>query len=317
MSHTRELKWIPVESIIKNENNPRQSPAFTPEELEDLRESLRVHGVLQPVLVARYDDDMYELIDGERRWTGAKIEGVREIPAVIVDRMSAHDEVVVMYNIHHQQRGWRMAEELEAIRKLREKNGQLTDEQMARELGMSVATYKDRIRVLDMGSDVVAQIASDKLDYSSVLRTSQIAKMVVRARPQVAENIGGEKAVERKLIAKAKARPRGISQELVKWRRDLGDRNTLTDSQVEEYLKVPEANLDHIANKGASVPTRQKRTAAQLSDKIRRLESEIRTISVEELTVDGMRDLRRAVAVLTESLQTLETRIVQAQLAAN
>jgi hypothetical protein len=53
------------------------------------------------------------LIEGERRWTSAKIE---EIPAVVVGRMNDHDELVVMFQVHTQHRGWEVAEQLNAIR---------------------------------------------------------------------------------------------------------------------------------------------------------------------------------------------------------
>ena len=51
----RELKWLPVEKIIKNELNPREESAFKPEELESLRYSIRNHGMLDPVMVTPYD----------------------------------------------------------------------------------------------------------------------------------------------------------------------------------------------------------------------------------------------------------------------
>ena len=67
IGRNRELTWLPVDKIIKNVNNPREEVAFSPDELATLRRSMHVHGTLQPVLVTPYDE-MYKLLDGERRW---------------------------------------------------------------------------------------------------------------------------------------------------------------------------------------------------------------------------------------------------------
>jgi ParB family transcriptional regulator, chromosome partitioning protein len=109
----RDLVWISADKIVPNDNNPRQAGAFTPEELVSLRRSIMSHGVLEPVIITPYKGDTYKLIEGERRWTSAKIE---EIPAVVVGRMNDHDELVVMFQVHTQHRGWEVAEQLNAIR---------------------------------------------------------------------------------------------------------------------------------------------------------------------------------------------------------
>ena len=64
--------------------SPAPAGSFTPEQLTSLRRSLTTHGVLQPLIVSRYDDDMYLLIEGERRWTSAKLEGIKELPVIVV-----------------------------------------------------------------------------------------------------------------------------------------------------------------------------------------------------------------------------------------
>ena len=78
-----ELKIIDVEP---NSEQPRTN--FDREKLEELAESIRTHGVIQPILVVK-DGDRYKIIAGERRWRAAKLAGLKEIPALIRD----YDEI--------------------------------------------------------------------------------------------------------------------------------------------------------------------------------------------------------------------------------
>ncbi|MGH2829544.1 MAG: ParB/RepB/Spo0J family partition protein, partial [Actinomycetota bacterium] len=140
VSRERRLEWIPIDKIIPNDRNPRQAAQFTPEKLQELRTSMNRHGILQPVTVVRYGNGMFKLTDGERRYQTAKLEDIKEIPAIILDSTGGTDEVVLMYNIHHLQKGWEMAESLLAIKDIVAHNPDRSLEDLASELGMSIAT---------------------------------------------------------------------------------------------------------------------------------------------------------------------------------
>ncbi len=78
IARERELLGVPVEKIIKNERNPRSAGSFTPEQLTSLRRSRRRSAYCQPLIVSLTDDnDMYLLIEGERRWTSANSKASR------------------------------------------------------------------------------------------------------------------------------------------------------------------------------------------------------------------------------------------------
>src|SRR5438552_567291 len=173
MSHERKLEWIETDKIINNDLNPRAEGEFTPESLESLRYSIRTHGLFQPVIVAPYAKGSYKLLEGERRWTSAKLEKIKQLPAVVVNKMDPKDEVITMFNVHTQFKGWQLAEELRAIQEIKEKNGHMTDAEVAKQLGMELGTYKDRLRVLQMGAEVMRDIASDKLGFTAALRSDE------------------------------------------------------------------------------------------------------------------------------------------------
>src|SRR5207244_13499697 len=140
-----------TELIINNDLNPRAEGEFTADSLDSLRYSIRTHGVFQPVIVTPYAKGTYKLIEGERRWTSAKLEKIKQLPAVVVNKMDPKHEVITMFNVHTQFKGWQLAEELRAIQEIRERNGHLADADVAKQLGIELATYKDRVRVLQMG----------------------------------------------------------------------------------------------------------------------------------------------------------------------
>lgn len=315
MKRDRMLKWIRTDRIIKNENNPRQPARFTADQLETLRASIATHGVLEPVIVTPYDEDMFELIDGERRLTSATLEGIKDVPAIVVNKMDDHDAVVVMYNVHTQHEGWKMAEEMAAIKRLLERNGHRPEDELAKELGMTVSTLKERLRVIKMGDAVMTEVAKGDLDYSSALRADQVANTLARNRPALVARLGGETAVKNKLLTKAKTQRKkglrkGISQELVQYRGDLADRSVMADSMVEEYLTTPEAKMGDLLKRDR--PSDDRRKVVELSDKLHRVERDIRNFPVEGMESKNLRELRKATSSLIEACHALETRVVKA-----
>ena len=74
---------LPISQVEPGLNQPRKR--FDPESLADLAESIRVHGVIQPLTVRRLSSGYYQIIAGERRWRAAKAAGLDQVPAVIIE----------------------------------------------------------------------------------------------------------------------------------------------------------------------------------------------------------------------------------------
>ena len=77
------LKILPLQKVEPNPNQPRRD--FDPEALEALSESIAQHGVLQPLTVRELESGYYQIIAGERRWRAARLAGLREIPAIVIE----------------------------------------------------------------------------------------------------------------------------------------------------------------------------------------------------------------------------------------
>jgi ParB/RepB/Spo0J family partition protein len=311
MKRTRELDYLPVAKIVKNERNPRDKTAFGLDALASLRKSVERHGFLQPLIVQPYNDDEFLLIEGERRLTVANQLGIKEVPAIIVNRMKERDQLTVMFNVHTQRKGWEVAEELLTIKELREQNPDMTEDDLARDLGISVPTLRDRLQVLGMGEPVITAIAKDDIEYSSALRADQIAKSLARKRPQIAERLGGTEGVKSKLLDKAKARKRGgISQELVAARKDLTDPEALPDDLVEAYVSNPNATLRDVRQQAESLEERRK--VENLAKELRRVTREIQAFQVDLAAAPNLRDLRKALGVTILAATELERNVVKA-----
>lgn len=302
----RELKWLAVEEIIKNELNPRAEGAFDPVELESLRYSIRNLGILDPVIVTPYDD-LYKLIEGERRYACAKLEGIKEIPAYVVPRMSAHDEVVTMFNLHMQRRGWAFAEQLLAIKRLMDENGHLSHEELAKELGMSVRTLKDRLELLGMEAHIIKSIAKGEVDPYVALRAGQTAKMLERHRPEMAKRRGGKAAIQDKLIKKSKKQGKGKTREFEQIKAEARDTKVTPDAVLEAYIEDADLSLAEARRQAATLEER--RAVEDLAKRVTTLEQELRRFRIDLDAAPNLRDLRRALSSLAETATNLELRV--------
>lgn len=315
ITRDREYKFIDVNKIIKNENNPRSPAAFTEDELVSLRRSIANLGLISPVIVVPYDDDMYKLIEGERRWTSAKLEGFKEIPALVINRMTDHDEVVVMFNAHMQHRGWQTAEEMAAIKNLKEENGSLTDGELATELGMSNSKLRDRLRVLAMGDHVVSAIARGDIDFYVALRSGEVSQTLTRKRGAVVERLGGEAAVKEKLLKKAQTRKSGMTRELESIRQDASDTDHVPDAVLEAYIEEPEVTLVEARRRERSL--HERRAVEDLAREVLHLEGDLKKFGIDLTTAPNLVQLRRALTRLIETATQLEADVVRVLAEAN
>ena len=140
------LREIPVEAVRPSPTQPRSH--FDPDDLEELAQSIREHGILQPVLVSEQPDGTYQLITGERRWRSAQLAGLTTVPAVVKEATPrASLEMALVENI--QRRDLNPLEEAVAFRQLIDEHG-LTQDQLAQRLGKSRVAVTNTLRLLHL-----------------------------------------------------------------------------------------------------------------------------------------------------------------------
>ncbi len=155
---TEAPKEIALVEIDPNPNQPRKS--FDPEKLAELSESIKTHGLLQPLVVTPRDN-RYLLVAGERRWRAARMAGLTQIPALVLpldDRAIA--EISLVENL--QRDDLNPLEEAEGIAQLMEQFG-LTQEDTAQRLGRSRPAIANALRLLQLAKPVQEMVRRGEL----------------------------------------------------------------------------------------------------------------------------------------------------------
>ncbi|MDH3633100.1 MAG: ParB/RepB/Spo0J family partition protein [Gammaproteobacteria bacterium] len=195
------LTEIDIDRIQRGKYQPRQ--VFEQESLQELADSIRVQGIVQPIVV-RAEGSHFELVAGERRWRAAQLAGLQKIPAVIreLDAKSAA-AIGLIENI--QREDLNPLEQAQAFSRLIEEFD-LTHQQVADSVGRSRAAVSNLLRLLDLAEPVKQQVNKGLLDMGharallALIRHDQIeiAKLVVNRGLSVRET---ELLVKRTLAA--------------------------------------------------------------------------------------------------------------------
>lgn len=159
--NTAEVKHLPIASIRPNPHQPRKE--FDPEALQDLCNSIKSQGVLQPVLVRPITGEAipYELVAGERRMRASKMAGLTEIPALV--RTLTDMETLAIALIENLQRADLNAiEEARGFQQLLKDFG-LSQEELARQVGKSRSALANSLRLLNLPEDIQADIQTGVL----------------------------------------------------------------------------------------------------------------------------------------------------------
>lgn len=150
---------LKLSSVEPRPDQPRKH--FDEDALRQLADSVSVHGVLQPILVSEAEPGRYSIIAGERRWRAAKLAGLSEIPAIVLDfdEMTAA-EISLIENI--QRENLNPYEEAEAYRALISQFS-LTQEELSARIGKSRSAIANSLRLLDLPDSVVPFVKSGEL----------------------------------------------------------------------------------------------------------------------------------------------------------
>lgn len=153
-----QVQEIFVEDIIPNRFQPRLT--FDEKALQELSDSIKVHGVIQP-LVLRKVGNKYEIIAGERRYKASCMAGLKKVPAIVremTDNESA--EVALIENV--QRKNLSSIEEAQSYKNLLDR-GYLTQEELAQKLGVSQPTIANKLRLLNLCDEVQNALLNEQI----------------------------------------------------------------------------------------------------------------------------------------------------------
>ncbi len=219
------LKKIPVEKIKPGEYQPRMS--IEPQALQELADSIKAQGMVQPVVVRRIAGGEYELIAGERRWRAAQLSGMHEIPAVVRDIPDqAAAAMSLIENI--QREDLNALEEATGLRRLIDEFG-LTHQQTAEAVGRSRAAVSNLLRLLELIPEVKTMLELRELEMgharallplTNELVQLQAAQKVVKRQLSVRDT---ERLVKNLLEGAVKKIIPAVSPDVQRLERELSD----------------------------------------------------------------------------------------------
>ena len=158
LEDSKNLKTLKITEVEPNREQPRKN--FNQESLEELSESIKEYGVIQPIVVSK-EDGYYAIVAGERRWRAAKLAGLAEIPAIIRESdEQTNREISLIDNI--QREDLNPYEKALGIRSLMDKYG-MTQEEVSKKIGKSRSSVSNTVRVLYLAPDVLELVKQGKL----------------------------------------------------------------------------------------------------------------------------------------------------------
>ena len=202
-----------LSSIEPNKDQPRKQ--FDEDALMELADSIRQHGVIQPLLVRPLDNGMYQLVAGERRWRASRMAGLMEVPVVIRD-LSDHEAMEIALIENLQRKDLNVIEEALGYQQLMEKYD-MTQEKVAERVGKSRPAVANALRLLNLPEQVIDMVKTGEvtagharalLKLDDEVEIIDIAKKIQKGRYSVrdVEKITAKKKEEPKEV-KEKAEP--------------------------------------------------------------------------------------------------------------
>ncbi len=198
---SRKLE-VPLAKIKPNDNQPRK----TFDDIDELKESIREKGVLQPILVRKMEDH-FQIIAGERRYRAAKDLKLKDIPVIILDAGEQETlEIALIENI--QRKNLNPVEEANGYKMLIERFS-LTQEEVAQRVGKERSTVTNLMRLLNLPQKILDDVSRGILSagHAKVLLSLDDPKEQLKWREKIAKNALSVRAVEKIFQARHTAKP--------------------------------------------------------------------------------------------------------------
>ena len=218
----QQLQTLPIEYMQRGKYQPRKD--IDPEKLQELADSIKAQGVIQPVVVRKIDLEKYEIIAGERRWRAAQLAGLQQLPVVIknIDDRAAM-AVALIENI--QREDLNPLEEAEALKRLLDEFA-MTHQQVADAVGKSRATVTNLLRLMDLHPDVKKLLLNRQLEmgHARALLSLDGQRQVAIANKIVKEGLtvrDAERLVKEAQTEPKMAKPRIIDKDTLRLQEEL------------------------------------------------------------------------------------------------
>lgn len=227
MNNSNAVLQVPIEDIIPNRFQPRLS--FDESSLKELADSIKQHGIIQP-LVLRRIADKYEIIAGERRYKAAMMAGLTSVPAILTDMDdNTSAEVAIVENV--QRKDLTAIEEAKSYKALLDK-GYMTQEELAKKMGLSQAAVSNKLRLLSLDETVQDAILNNKI-------SERHARSLLKIK-----DLEEQKKMLNRIITE-RLTVRQLEEEIKKMNIEENNSSPVTENFTEQILTEP-TNQDKI-----------------------------------------------------------------------
>lgn len=219
------LHSLPIEYLQRGKYQPRKD--LNPEKLQELANSIKVQGIIQPIVVRSIGENQYEIVAGERRWRAAQLAGLSDVP-VVVKSIDDHAAMAIALIENIQREDLNPLEEADALKRLLTEFT-MTHQQIAEAIGKSRTTVTNLLRLIELQPDVKLLLINNELEmgHARALLALTGEKQVEIAR-KIAQDGLTVRAAER-LIKEALQPPRPprvkiIDQDTLRLENELADK---------------------------------------------------------------------------------------------
>ncbi len=238
---------VPLMKVQPGLNQPRKN--FDPESIAELAESIRIHGIIQPLTVRQLASGYYEIVAGERRWRAAKEAGISEVPVLIIE---ADDKKVMELGLieNLQREDLNPMEEAKGYGTLMEEY-QLTQEQVSQRMGKSRPAIANALRLLTLPESIITLVEENKLTacHARTLLSASNQRMMEEVAELVQKNDLSVRKTEEtiKALKKLQESPSPTPQAL------------LPDDDVLLYVRESQENLTQALGRRVQIQHRGKK----------------------------------------------------------
>jgi len=237
---SNNLSYLPIESLFPNLKQPRKD--FSTDELNSLASSIEETGIIQPILV-RKNNDIYEIVAGERRWRAAQIAKIHEVPVLIKELTD--EEVVKISIIENIQRvDLNPIEEANSFKQLIQDFG-YTQEKVSASLGKSRSYIANSLRLLSLPESIIMFLKEGKLTSGHARALVGVKNSEFLARKIIEESLS-VRDIEN-IVKKGISRSDNIIKKGTSLKKDVDTLNLEQDLKLALGLKT---TIDHNENSG-------------------------------------------------------------------
>ena len=230
-----QILQVPIEDILPNRFQPRL--AFDDASLQDLAASIKQHGIIQP-LILRRKNDKYEIIAGERRYKAARMAGLVSVPAIISNLSDAASaEVAIVENV--QRKDLTAIEEAKSYQAILDK-GYMTQEELAKKMGLSQSAISNKLRLLTLDESVQNAVLKNQI-------SERHARSLLKVKDKNMQKVLLDKIINERLTV------RGLEEEIKKVEPTLYSEDININAST-PTTNVNQASQEPIASVGLNQP---------------------------------------------------------------